>query len=126
VITNQSGVARGDLTLPQVRAVNARVDELLGPFAVWQICPHGPDDDCMCRKPRPGMVHEAARALGVDVGRCVVIGDTGADVEAAQAAGALALLVPNEVTRREEIDAAPRVFARLAHAVDAVLNGATP
>jgi histidinol-phosphate phosphatase family protein len=121
VITNQSGVARGRLTLPQVSAVNARVDALLGPFSDWQVCPHGPDDGCSCRKPQPGMVVAAARTLGVDVAECVVIGDTGADVEAAQAAGARAVLIPNEATRIEEVAAAPLVFGRLDQAVDALL-----
>ena len=46
VVSNQSGVARGLIDEEQVRAVNARVDELLGPFAVWLYCPHGPDDAC--------------------------------------------------------------------------------
>ncbi|MCU1657115.1 MAG: hydrolase, HAD-superfamily, subfamily [Pseudonocardiales bacterium] len=124
VITNQSGIARGQLTMPQVTAVNARVDELLGPFADWQVCPHGPDDGCSCRKPRPGMVVAAARALGVDVRRCLVVGDTGADVAAARAAGADAVLVPNDATRREEIAAAPRVFRGLTEAVDALLRRA--
>ncbi|HKC26741.1 MAG TPA: HAD-IIIA family hydrolase, partial [Jatrophihabitans sp.] len=122
VITNQSGVARGQLTLPQVRAVNARVDELLGPFGDWQVCPHGPDEGCDCRKPRPGMVVAAAAALGVDVTNCVVVGDTGADVAAALAAGARAVLVPNRATLRAEIDAAPAVYPRLGDAVDALLS----
>jgi histidinol-phosphate phosphatase family protein len=107
--------------MPQVQAVNARVDQLLGPFGDWQVCPHGPDERCSCRKPRPGMVVAAATALGVDVENCVVVGDTGADVAAAIAAGARAVLVPNAATLPAEIDAAPAVFARLGDAVDAVL-----
>jgi histidinol-phosphate phosphatase family protein len=124
VITNQSGVARGDLTRTQVDAVNARVDELLGPFDTWQVCPHGPDEGCACRKPRPGMLLAAAHAMGVPVGSCVMIGDTGADVEAGLAAGADAVLVPNEVTLQQEIDAAPHVYARFDEAVDALLKRA--
>jgi phosphoglycolate phosphatase-like HAD superfamily hydrolase len=54
----------------------------------------------------------------------VVVGDTGADVAAAQAAGAAAVLIPNEVTRPEEIAAAPAVFARLDDAVTALLGNA--
>jgi histidinol-phosphate phosphatase family protein len=123
VVTNQSGIARGSLTMDQVRAVNARVDALLGPFGDWQICPHGDGDGCSCRKPRPGMVRAAAEALGVPVERCALIGDTGADVAAAVSAGAaLAALVPNDVTRPEEIAAAPAVFATFADAVDAILS----
>jgi histidinol-phosphate phosphatase family protein len=123
VVTNQSGIARGSLTAAQVDAVNDRVEQLLGPFADWQICPHGEDDGCSCRKPQPGMVLAAARALGVPVGRCALIGDTGADVSAATSAGVgLAALVPTEVTRREEIAVAPAVFGSLAEAVDAILE----
>ena len=123
VITNQSGIARGLVTAAQVAAVNRRVDELVGPFDVWQVCPHGPDDGCACRKPAPGMVKAACAETGVDPARCVVIGDIGADVDAAAAAGAVGILVPTPVTRREEVAAAPRRARTLAEAVDDVLAG---
>nr|WP_246858632.1 HAD family hydrolase [Citricoccus sp. SGAir0253] len=121
VVSNQSGVARGLVSRDQVDAVNARVEELLGPFGAWQVCPHGPGDGCACRKPRPGMVLAAARALGVRPEECVLIGDIGADVEAAQAAGARSVLVPTPVTRAEEVADAPVTAPDLAAAVDLVL-----
>ncbi|MCI3950397.1 MAG: family hydrolase [Acidimicrobiales bacterium] len=121
VVSNQSGVARGLLTSAQVAAVNARVAELLGPFDAVLVCEHGPDDGCACRKPRPGLVLEAARQLGVDPAACVLVGDIGSDVEAALAAGAQPVLVPTEVTRPDEVAAAPAVVADLAAAVDVVL-----
>jgi histidinol-phosphate phosphatase family protein len=124
VVSNQSGVARGVLTHAQVVAVNRRIEELLGPLGPWFVCFHGADDGCECRKPRPGMVLGAARALGVAPADCVVIGDTGADVEAARAAGARGVLVPNEVTRREEIARAVEVAPDLMTAVNRLL-GAT-
>jgi histidinol-phosphate phosphatase family protein len=124
VVSNQSGVARGLLTHAQVAAVNRRIEELLGPIGPWFVCPHGADDGCACRKPRPGMVLGAARALGVRPRDCVVIGDTGADVDAARAAGARGVLVPNAVTRREEVARAPEVAPDLVTAVDRLL-GAT-
>jgi histidinol-phosphate phosphatase family protein len=108
VVSNQSGVARGLITEEQVDAVNARVDELLGPFDTWQVCRHGADDGCDCRKPRPGLVRRAAEALGVDVRHCVVIGDIGADVAAAEAAGARGILVPTDRTLPDEVDRARR------------------
>jgi histidinol-phosphate phosphatase family protein len=121
VVSNQSGVARGRITPEQVAAVNARVAELLGPFDDWQWCPHGPDDGCACRKPRPGMVLAAARALGVPPERCAVVGDIGADVQAAEAAGARGVLVPTPITRREEIAAAAEVAPSVGAAVDLLL-----
>jgi D-glycero-D-manno-heptose 1,7-bisphosphate phosphatase len=122
VVTNQSGVARGLLTLDQVHAVNDRVERLLGPFDTWQVCPHGERDACPCRKPRPGMVLAASAALGVPVCRITVIGDIGRDVEAGRAAGARAILVPTAQTRREEIDAAPEVCSNLVDAVRKVVR----
>jgi histidinol-phosphate phosphatase family protein len=124
VVTNQSGVARGLLTTDDVEAVNRRVEELLGPFGAWAICPHGPDDGCSCRKPAPGLVRSAAAELGVDPARSVVIGDTGADVGAAQAAGARVILVPTAATRPEEIEAAPEVASTLPEAVERLLGAA--
>ena len=122
VVTNQSGVGRGILTREQVDAVNDEVDGRLGPFATWQVCPHAPADGCGCRKPRPGLVRAAARRLGVRPEECVVIGDIGADVEAARAAGARSVLVPTAVTRPEEVATAPVVAADLARAADVVLG----
>jgi HAD superfamily hydrolase (TIGR01662 family) len=123
VVSNQSGVARGLITEEQVRACMARLEELLGPFAVVRWCPHGPEDGCSCRKPAPGMVKDACAELGVDPARCVVVGDIGADVDAAAAAGAVGVLVPTPVTRRSEVAAAGRTAATLAAAVDDVLAG---
>jgi HAD superfamily hydrolase (TIGR01662 family) len=124
VVSNQSGVARGLITEEQVRACMARLEQLLGPLDVVRWCPHGPDDGCACRKPAPGMVVDACAALGVDPGRCVVVGDIGADVDAATAAGAAGILVPTPVTRRAEVAAAAHTAADLAAAVDDVLAGA--
>ena len=121
VVSNQSGIARGLLTEAQVRAVNARVEQLLGPLGPWTWCPHGPDEGCECRKPAPGLILRAARRLGVDPAQCVVIGDIGTDVQAASAAGARGILVPTAVTRPEEIAAAAEVAPDLRTAVDRVL-----
>lgn len=107
VVSNQSGIGRGLLTARQVARVNARVDALLGPFDVWEVCPHLPGDGCACRKPRPGLVLRAARGLGVGPDRCVVVGDIGADLGCARAAGARAGLVPTPVTRPEEYAGEP-------------------
>jgi histidinol-phosphate phosphatase family protein len=118
VVTNQSGVARHRITAAELAAVNARVDELFGGFDVWCVCTHAPEDACACRKPLPGLVLEAASKLGVRVEDVVVVGDIGADVDAALSAGArAAVLVPTSTTAPEEIRRAPVVAADLAEAV---------
>lgn len=125
VVTNQSGVAKGLITHDEVHAVNAKVDAVLGPFDSWQICTHDQADGCSCRKPEPGMVKAAAQALGVETTRCVMIGDTGGDVEAALSAQADAVLVPTARTLRHEISNAQeraRVAATLDDAVSLVLK----
>ncbi|MBT2529381.1 HAD family hydrolase [Streptomyces sp. ISL-99] len=122
VVSNQSGVARGLLTRRQVEAVQRRVEALVGPFAVWAVCPHGPDDGCGCRKPAPGLVLAACARLGVSAARTVVIGDIGSDVEAARAAGARGVLVPTAVTRPEETAAAGETATDLLEAVRLVLS----
>jgi HAD superfamily hydrolase (TIGR01662 family) len=123
VISNQSGVGRGLVGHEEMLSVNAEVDSQLGPFEVWRVCPHAPDLGCGCRKPRPGLVHSAARAMRVRPSECVVIGDIGADVLAARAAGARSILVPTPQTRPEEVEDAPVVAGDLAAAVDLVLAG---
>jgi HAD superfamily hydrolase (TIGR01662 family) len=122
VVTNQSGLARGYFTGAQLDAVNRRVEDLLGPFDDWQICPHDDTAGCGCRKPAPGMVIAAAEALGTTPARCVLIGDIGRDMTAALAAGAAGVLVPTPVTLPPEVAAAPAVAADLAAAVDLVLG----
>jgi histidinol-phosphate phosphatase family protein len=121
VITNQSAVARGIVTTADVAHVNARLDELIGPFDTWQVCPHGDEDRCDCRKPRPGLVQAAARELGVSARHCVVVGDTAADLGAGAAAGAASLLVPNDATLSDEVRAADWRAPDLRAAADAVL-----
>lgn len=108
VVTNQSGVAKGLITDEELGAVNARVESVLGPFGAWQVCVHDAGDGCRCRKPEPGMVLDAAAALGVAPSRCVMIGDTGGDVDAALAAQAGAVLVPTARTLPHEVDDARR------------------
>jgi len=106
MITNQSGIARGLIGAAEAQAVNTRVAELLGPFDVVRMCPHGPADGCGCRKPAPGMVLAAAADLGMAPHECAVIGDIGADIEAARAAGTRGVLVPGPLTQSGELTGA--------------------
>jgi HAD superfamily hydrolase (TIGR01662 family) len=93
VVSNQSAIGRGWLTPEDVQSVNARVEELLGPFDWWAVCPHAPDEGCDCRKPAPGLILDTAARLGVDPTECLVVGDSISDMEAARSAGAHGVLV---------------------------------
>jgi histidinol-phosphate phosphatase family protein len=104
VVSNQSGVGRGYITMQQVEAVNRRVDELLGPFAGFFVCPHAPEDDCACRKPKPALILDAARALGVEPQQCVVVGDRESDVAAARDAGAIPVKINGPRDLAEAVD----------------------
>lgn len=122
VVTNQSGVGLGLITEGQLEAVNSRVEQILGPFDTWQVCPHAPENRCHCRKPQPGLVLAACRDLGVQPEDVVVIGDIGKDMEAARRAGARGILVPTPVTLRPEILDAPAVAGDLSSAVTLALG----
>lgn len=97
VVTNQSGIGRGYFTESDMRRVNARIDALLAAHGIridgWFHCPHHPDDDCGCRKPRRGLADQADRALRLDFSRTFVIGDSDADIGLAQAIGATGVRV---------------------------------
>lgn len=97
VVTNQSAMARGILDRPTLDAIHARMIELLAAEgasvdAIY-FCPHGPDDDCRCRKPRPGMLEQAARELGFEPAEAFVVGDKACDTGLGRAVGARSLLV---------------------------------
>jgi len=97
VVTNQAAVGRGTLAPAALRAVHARLRalvraegvELAGIF----VCPHAPEAECACRKPRPGLVLDALAELGLDRRGSWLAGDTAKDVAAARAAGVRAALV---------------------------------
>jgi HAD superfamily hydrolase (TIGR01662 family) len=123
-VSNQSGIGRGLVSPDEAAAVSRRVAETFGPFDVALICPHTPLDGCACRKPAPGMVKEACERLGVDPANTLVIGDIGSDMEAAAAAGACGVLVPNATTDPSEVARTRRVAPSVDAAVDAALRGA--
>lgn len=141
VITNQPVVARGLATLDEVAALHAWLNATLAPEGAaidhFELCPHHPEAtlaawraDCDCRKPRPGMILGAARALGIDLAESELIGDRLTDVAAGLAAGCATTLVttgahdaPRIVTPEPRRDVAPhRVAPTLVEAVDAILG----
>jgi D-glycero-D-manno-heptose 1,7-bisphosphate phosphatase len=129
--TNQSGIARGRLSLDALEEIHRTLAALLAEHGAaldaLYYCPHGPDDGCACRKPKPGMLLAAMRDLRQPPQETVFIGDSARDLEAAAAAGCLPVLVRTgtgaRLLARDGARArAARVFADLAHAADWLLE----
>lgn len=97
VVTNQACIGRGLVTADAVAEINKRLaDEVRsagGAIESFHVCPHLPDEGCSCRKPKPGLLLEAAERLGANPTECWLIGDQLSDIEAARAAGCRPLLV---------------------------------
>jgi D-glycero-D-manno-heptose 1,7-bisphosphate phosphatase len=97
VITNQSGIARGMFDLAALTAIHDKMRKMAaavgGEIAKIYFCPHGPDDDCSCRKPKPGMFDTFARETKISLHDVYAVGDSLRDIEAGLAAGAKPILV---------------------------------
>ena len=97
VVTNQSGVGRGFFAESMVQTVHREMVQQLAAagahLTAIYYCPHTSEDECECRKPKPGMIRQAASEHGVDLARSFVVGDRYGDVELAQANGGQGVLV---------------------------------
>lgn len=97
VTTNQSGVARGLLTMPTLNAIHQKMHEtaqLVGAhFDAVFFCPHASSDNCDCRKPRPGMLHALAKRFEVNLKGVPTVGDSLRDLQAGFVAGCKPYLV---------------------------------
>ena len=97
IVTNQSGIGRGYFDLATAGRVNGRMMTLLGESGKAirgiYLCPHDPAKPCDCRKPKLGLLRQAARELKFKMEECFVIGDKDADIELARNAKAKAILV---------------------------------
>jgi D-glycero-D-manno-heptose 1,7-bisphosphate phosphatase len=90
--TNQPDVARGTVKRADVDALNAAVAAACGLHSI-RVCPHDDADGCACRKPKPGLLLDAARELGIDLASSFMVGDRWRDVEAGAAAGCRTVFV---------------------------------
>jgi len=132
VISNQSAINRGLVSLSEVNHVNERmlgeVKEAGGRIDGIYICPHRPDEGCDCRKPKPGLLYQAANELDIDLASSYLVGDAFPDVEAALAAGCTPVLVLTGRGQEELLKvgrSGPTGFflaADLAESVDLILG----
>jgi D-glycero-D-manno-heptose 1,7-bisphosphate phosphatase len=90
IVTNQSAVGRGLISMEGAQVINRRlVDDLQrdgGHIDAVYMCPHQPEDGCECRKPKPGLLLQAAQELSLDLHRSWLIGDAWSDLLAGRAA----------------------------------------
>ena len=108
IVSNQSGVGRGFFTPRDLENVQRRIEADLARGGLKldgvYYCPHGPDDGCDCRKPKTGMVLQAAREHGLDLGKSWMIGDKCSDVAAGRMAGMMTALVYSDAACKPEPD----------------------
>ena len=142
VVTNQAGVARGYFDEAFVRRAHAHLDALLAPSGAapdaYYFCPHHPEgiveayrQECRCRKPRPGMIEDAVRDLGLDLARSFVVGDKWLDVELANQAGTRGILVRTGYGETAADAPPPAIHAEivvptLREAADYIVGGPLP
>jgi histidinol-phosphate phosphatase family protein len=130
VVSNQSGVGRGLMTRTHVERVNRRFLKLLqiqrAPVDALYWCPHHPKDRCSCRKPKLGMVKQAARALKVPWRRSISVGDRPSDVILGQRTGGAGILVltgyGRKWTKKPKIVRPDHTAATFRHAADWILK----
>ena len=133
IATNQALVGRGIIPLGEAQAINQWVVSEIrrggGRIDGVYLCPHHPEAGCSCRKPRPGMLLEAAADLNIDLARSVMIGDAITDLQAGHAAGASGILVRSgrggaqaALLPANGLSQVP-VFADLPEAAQAILDG---
>jgi D-glycero-D-manno-heptose 1,7-bisphosphate phosphatase len=121
IATNQSGIARGYYDLATLDAMHARLRELVaeqgGEVGLIVYCPHGPDEGCDCRKPKPGMLKTIADHYAVDLAGVWFVGDSKGDLEAALAVDCQSVLVmtgKGQKTRNTPLPANTLIFDDLA------------
>jgi len=130
VATNQSGIARGYYSLDTLQKMHDKLANLLaklgGKVDYIAYCPHGPDDNCDCRKPKPGMYHNIANHFDTGLENVPVVGDSLRDLQAAHAVHAKPYLVrtgkgERTIANGEGIEGVP-VFDDLAAVVEQLLK----
>ncbi len=132
VATNQSAVGRGMMTQNDLEEMHARmlaeVQQAGGRIERVFTCPHRPEEGCNCRKPKPGLLLEAAREYDLDLSGCYLVGDSWRDIAAGQAVGCTTILVEGvDATRAQEqlekLERPPDFLVKdLAAAADVILR----
>ena len=120
VVTNQPDVARGTRRREAVEDINAVLAAAL-PLDEIRVCYHDDRDNCACRKPKPGLLEDAARAAGLDLSRSFMVGDRWRDVDAGRNAGCITVFVDGDYSERRP-DSPDATVRSLPEAADWILS----
>lgn len=104
LVTNQPDIARCTTTREQVDAIHRQLASRI-PLDDIRVCPHDDQDGCACRKPAPGMLLDAAAALGLDLPSSVMVGDRWRDVEAGRRAGCRTVMIDHRYAETRRVSA---------------------
>lgn len=127
IVTNQTGVAKGAITLADVDQVNRRVVATLAEHGVAisdvYVCPHGREDECRCMKPKPHFVKRAAELYGINLSESFVVGDHPHDVELAENSGArgIYVLTGHGQKHRDELPAETVIASGMTEVAETIL-----
>ena len=122
IVTNQPDVGNGLQPLEVVEAMHRQLRRAL-PLDQIKVCYHTDADGCACRKPKPGLLLDAAREWQLDLSQCVMIGDRWRDIEAGKAAGCKTILVRGEDDAEPPVQAPDAIVASLLEASALILSG---
>jgi D-glycero-D-manno-heptose 1,7-bisphosphate phosphatase len=119
-VTNQAGLAEGLITMDDFNEINNEILDLIAPSGIkiqkTYVCPHGENDNCECRKPKPKLLFDAAKEYDIDLANSWMIGDRPSDVMTGVNAGAKSILVKTGVLT-VECDQATATLPSLLEAV---------
>ena len=132
IASNQSGLARGLFDITALNDIHQKfrkaLSQLGGAVDAIFVCPHGPDDNCLCRKPLPGLFHDIGRRFDTSLDEVPAIGDSLRDLQASATANCLPWLVQTgngqKTSSKGGLPAGTRVAKDLADAVDQILSEA--
>jgi D-glycero-D-manno-heptose 1,7-bisphosphate phosphatase len=115
VVTNQPDVSRGTTTVHQVEQFHEHLKRNLD-IAHFYVCFHDDQDDCLCRKPNPGLILNSSQELGIDTRNSFMVGDRWRDIEAGNAAGCRSIFIDHSFNEKQP----KRYFAKVSSLLEAV------
>ena len=129
LITNQSAIGRGFMTVETLDEIHEALASLLRPCGARIdgifFCPHHPQDGCDCRKPNVGLIQQAAEHFSLDLKRCFLVGDKRSDLEAAKKSGVPGVLVMSSSYSEDALKARDNGELFIAHVSDSFVESVT-